>query len=265
MKVAFYIKKQRLKGDSRIAAVTEALRAGGADVYEIFQPADLVPGSDALISFGGDGTFLSAAAVAHSADVPVLGVNLGRMGFLAGACLDDLAPRLLSGDWRIEEREVLCADGNFALNEVTIARTGANTIGVDVEIDGNALPTYWADGLVVATTSGSTAYNLSVGGPICIPGSKVLVISPIAPHNLGVRPLVIPDTSVVRLSVRARRGGAVFSCDNRSMTVPDGFSVTIGADVKPLKCIKIGDSTFIDALRSRFFWGQDVRNSTEQQ
>jgi len=264
MKAAIYIKKKRLKDDSRIAAVTESLRAGGADVYEIFKPSDLLPDSDVLISFGGDGTFLSAAAVAYSAGVPLLGVNLGRMGFLAGGCLDDLVPRLLAGDCHVEDREVLSADGNFALNEVTIARTGTDTIGVDVEIDGNALPTYWADGLVVATTSGSTAYNLSVGGPICIPGSKVLVISPIAPHNLGVRPLVIPDTSLVRLTVRARRGGAVFSCDNRSSLVPDGFSVTIRACERPLKCIKIGDATFIDALRSRFFWGQDVRNSTEQ-
>lgn len=264
MKVAYYIKKERLKGDPRIASVVSDLRAGGAEAYEIFQPSDLMPGSDALLCFGGDGTFLSAAAVAHAADVPILGINLGRMGFLADGRLEDLAPRLLSGDWRVEDREVLCADGNFALNEVTLARTGTNTVGVDVEIDGNALPTYWADGLVVATTSGSTAYNLSVGGPICIPGSRVMVISPIAPHNLGVRPLVIPDTSVVRLSVKARRGSAVFSCDNRSMTVPDGFSALVCVDSKPLKCIRMGDSNFIDALRSRFFWGQDVRNSTEQ-
>lgn len=264
MKVALYIKKEGLKGDSRILAVSDALRAGGADVCGLSALSDLVAGTDILVSFGGDGTFLSAAAAAYPLDVPILGVNLGRMGFLAGGSLDNLAPRILAGDWRVEEREVLSADGNFALNEVTIARTGTNTIGVDVDIDGNPLPTYWADGLVVATTSGSTAYNLSVGGPICIPGTRVIVISPIAPHNLGVRPLVIPDTSVVRLSVKSRRGGAVFSCDNRSMLVPDGFTVEVVACEKPLKCVKIGDTNFIDALRSRFFWGQDVRNSTEQ-
>ena len=265
MKIAYYIKKARLKGDSRIDALIGSLKDGGAEVYEVTCLEDLRDGSDMLITFGGDGTFLSAAAAAYASDVPVLGVNLGRMGFLAGACMDDLAPRLLARDWNVEEREVLLADGNFALNEVTLARTGTDTIGVDVQIDGKALPTYWADGLIVASTSGSTAYNLSVGGPICMPGSRVMVISPIAPHNLGVRPLVIPDTSVVKLSVRARRGGAVFSCDNRSVTVPDGFGVTVRVGAKPLRCVKVDNTSFIDSLRSRFFWGQDVRNTMEQQ
>lgn len=264
MKVAYYIKKARLKEDARIAGVIEDLKAGGACVVRINEPSDLGPDCDMLLSFGGDGTFLSAAAVAHAAGVPVLGVNLGRMGFLSGAPLDDLAGHILRGEYRIEERRMLCAAGHYALNEVSLCRVGSYTIGVDVEIDGKALPTYWADGLLVATTSGSTAYNLSVGGPICIPGSRVLVISPIAPHNLGVRPLVIPDTSRVRLSVRARNGRAVFSCDNRTVEVPDGFTVDIVAAQTPLKCVTVGDSNFIDALRSRFFWGEDVRNTTEQ-
>lgn len=217
-----------------------------------------------LLSFGGDGTFLSAAVASHRFGVPVLGINLGRMGFLAGAGLSGLAAHILAGEYEVEERQMLCASGCYALNEVSLCRVGAYTVGVDVEIDGRALPTYWADGLLIATTSGSTAYNLSVGGPICMPGSRVFVISPIAPHNLGVRPLVIPDSSKVRLSVKSRCGRAVFSCDNRVTEVPDGFSVDVSLAEKPLKCVKIGDSNFIDALRNRFFWGQDVRNTTEQ-
>lgn len=264
MKIAYFIKKTALANDARIEAVLRALESGGAQVCRLSAADRLDPASDMLISFGGDGTFLSAAVVAHDCGVPVLGINLGRMGFLAGAGIEGLAGHILSGDYCIEERQMICASGHYALNEVSLCRVGAYTVGVDVEVDGNALPTYWADGLLVATTSGSTAYNLSVGGPICMPGSKVFVISPIAPHNLGVRPLVIPDSSMVRLTVKSRHGGAVFSCDNRVMEVPDGFSVDLRLADKPLKCVTIGDSNFIDALRNRFFWGQDVRNTTEQ-
>ena len=267
MKIAYYIKKSSLKEDNRIAEVVRGLEERGAQLRCLASPEELDSSADMLLSFGGDGTFLSAAVAAHRCGVPVLGINLGRMGFLAGAGLAGLAglpEHILAREYRIEERQMLCASGHFALNEVSFCRVGAYTVGVDVEIDGNALPTYWADGLLVATTSGSTAYNLSVGGPICMPGSRVFVISPIAPHNLGVRPLVIPDSSKVRLTVKSRCGKAVFSCDNRVTEVADGFSVDVSLADKPLKCVTMGDSSFIDALRNRFFWGQDVRNTTEQ-
>lgn len=263
MKVAYYIKKSSLANDARIETVLRALEAGGAEICQMASADCLDSSADMLVSFGGDGTFLTAAVAAHKYGVPILGVNLGRMGFLADAVIEGLADHILSGDYEIEEKQMLCASGNYALNEVSICRIGAYTVGVDVEVDGNALPTYWADGLLIATTSGSTAYNLSVGGPICMPGAGVFVISPIAPHNLGVRPLVIPDTSKVRLMVKSRGRKAVFSCDNRVVEVTDGFSVDVSLADKPLKCVRIGDSSFIDALRNRFFWGQDVRNTTE--
>ena len=263
MKAAYYIKRS-LKDDGRLKSAVGLLAGDGIEAYPVVSESDLQAGTDLLISFGGDGTFLSAAQAAYTADIPILGVNLGRMGFLSGAGIDDFAARLASGDYKITEKPVLCASGRYAFNEVMLCRVGTFTVGVEVEINGSKLPTYWADGVLVATTSGSTAYNLSAGGPICTPGSRVFVISPLAPHNLGVRPLVIPDSSKVRMTVKARQGRAVFSWDNRSMEVPDGFSADIRMAEKPLKCMTVGDSNFIDALRSRFFWGMDVRNAVEQ-
>ena len=250
-------------GNARIAEVFDLMRQGGIDLYELDPAEGLQPGSDMLISFGGDGTFLTAAQYAYDAGIPILGVNLGRMGFLSGARLDEIADRIADGDYRIEERQVLEASGMYAINEMSLCRVGTETIGVEVSVDGCRFPTYWADGVLVSTTSGSTAYNLSIGGPICAPGSKVLVISPIAPHNLGVRPLVIPDSSRIVMKVIARHGGAVFSCDNRSTDVPNGFAVDISLAERSLKCITMGNTGFMDALRSRFFWGMDVRNTTD--
>lgn len=264
MKAAYYIKKRSLKSDSKLGATIELLRAGGLSMYEISAVTDLQPDTDMLICFGGDGTFLTAAQAAYLGNIPILGVNLGRMGFLAGAGLEEFPGRILEGRYVIEERPVIFAGGQYAFNEVVLSRKGTETIGVDLSVNGVSLPTYWADGLLIATTSGSTAYNLGVGGPICMPGSGVFVVSPIAPHNLGVRPLVIPDSSSVRMTLRSRHGGAIFSCDNRSVEVPDGFSVDVCLAERSLKCVVAGGAGFIDALRSRLFWGMDVRNTVEQ-
>lgn len=264
MKAAFFIKKSSLKNGGKPSEVIARLREGGVEMYGVNSLSDLCAGTDMIMSFGGDGTFLTAAGFAYEADIPVLGVNLGRMGFLSAADPDEVAGCILDARYGIEERPMLCASGQYALNEVCVYRMGTEAIGVEVAVDGMKLPVYWADGVLVSTTSGSTAYNLSIGGPICVPGSGVLVISPIAPHNLGVRPLVVPDSAEVRMKVISRHGGAVFSCDNRSCTVEDGFETVIRKAGRPLKCVTAGNTGFIDALRSRFFWGMDVRNSTEQ-
>ena len=148
----------------------------------------------------------------------------------------------------------------YALNEMTVRRSGAAMLGVDVCVNGVKLPTYWGDGLVISTSSGSTAYSLSVGGPIVIPESKVLIISPIAPHNLNVRPLVIPDTSEIEISMQSRDGHFEFSADNRTVDVPSTIKVAVKMAQFSLKRVRLNKSNFIQALTDKLYWGEDVRN-----
>ena len=148
----------------------------------------------------------------------------------------------------------------YALNEVAVHRSGAAMLGVDVVIDGIHLPTYWADGLVISTSSGSTAYSLSVGGPIVLPESKVLIISPIAPHNLNIRPLVIPDTSLIVMKMHSRDGRFVLTADNRTAEVAEDTIVKVAVAQFSLKRVRLNRSNFINALTEKLFWGEDIRN-----
>lgn len=272
MRFAYYIKKDTLCGDSRVTSLLSQLQAGGVDVYRADSSAGIRPGTDALLSIGGDGTFLSGARIAVQADIPILGVNFGRLGFLSEAKPDELLQAILRGELKLEERELLqvasddaSADGfwPYALNETSITRDGASMLGIDVEIDGAPLPTYWADGLLVATSSGSTAYSLSVGGPICTPDSNVFIVAPISPHNLNVRPLVVPHTSRIEISLRSRDEQAVFSVDNRNRRISSASRIIVSEAPVRLKCLRTGKSTFINALRTRLLWGEDVRNGNE--
>ena len=147
-----------------------------------------------------------------------------------------------------------------ALNEITVHRTGASMLGVDVDLNGVKLPTYWADGLVVSTSSGSTAYSLSVGGPIVLPESKVLIISPIAPHNLNIRPLVVPDNSELTLKMHSRDGVFALTADNRTVEVDEAVEVKITVAQFSLRRVRLNRSNFINALTEKLFWGEDVRN-----
>ncbi len=269
MKLAYYIKKNRLKGDARVEALLERLRAAGHVQYAVEQPDAFQPETDVLLSLGGDGTFLTAAQFAVPAGIPVLGVNFGRLGFLSENDPDRVVEALSAGDYSVEERELLqirCPDlpegkiWPYALNEMSISRVSASMLGVDVEVDGAQLPTYWADGLLVATSSGSTAYSLSVGGPICLPETKVFIVAPISPHNLNVRPLIVPEGSRICISLRSRDDRAVLSMDNRNYTVPAGTRIEVGAAPMRLRRLRLGQSNFINALRTRLLWGEDVRN-----
>ena len=185
---------------------------------------------------------------------------------------EELSQAIFGSELRIEERSLLqvTAGGSleegfwpYALNETSISRDGASMLGIDVEIDGAPLPTYWADGLLVATSSGSTAYSLSVGGPICMPDSKVFIVAPISPHNLNVRPLVVPQTARIAISLRSREDRVVFSMDNRSVRIPSDTRLTVSKAPVRLKRMSTGGSTFINALRTRLLWGEDVRNGNE--
>ena len=266
MTLALYAPDRQYRTDRRIDLMLG--RLGSQSVYEISSRADLRPGTDMLLSVGGDGTFLSASAILAGLDIPVLGVNVGRLGFLSEYRPEDAAEAIVSGDYSVEDREMLSSsvDGGepqYSLNEVTVHRRGAAMLGVNVRIDGEALPTYWADGLLVATSSGSTAYSLSVGGPICTPEAKVLIISPIAPHNLNLRPLIVPSSTKVDISMTTRDDEVMLTRDNRNEIVRRDTAVAISVAQFSLKRVRLHRSNFIGALRSKLFWGEDVRNEIE--
>ncbi|MBR6001278.1 MAG: NAD(+)/NADH kinase [Bacteroidales bacterium] len=269
MKLAIYIKDSMLAGQERYVSFEGALKAAGHDIYRISVAEDLLSGTDMLLSVGGDGTFLSAAKRVGDSGIPVMGVNLGRLGFLSENSPEDVLAALSSGDWTVEERELLHLRGKdvpadmypCVLNEVALHRRGAAMLGIKVKVDGTALPTYWADGLLIATSSGSTAYSLSVGGPICAPEAKVLIIAPIAPHNMNVRPLIVPDSAVVSISTISRDGEIMLSADNRSATVPSGGEFTVSLAQFSLRRVRLGKESFVRALTSKLYWGGDVRNS----
>ena len=270
MNLAYYIKKAALRGDPRVEDMLSVLRSRGCTLYDVAE--GILPGTDALVSFGGDGTFLSAAGMAAPAGVPVIGVNLGRLGFLSENTPSEALGALLCGEFVREERSMLSVsfDGPLpdgwnplALNEVCISRVGPAVIGIDVCVDGSPLPTYWADGLLVATSSGSTAYSLSAGGPICTPDTRVLIISPIAPHNLNVRPLIVPESSKITIRARSRDGLCVLSKDNSNITLPAGTEFRVQAAPEPLIRLRTGKSNFIEALRVKLHWGEDARNTGE--
>ena len=275
MKLAYYIKKRSLRNDGRIADVLKRLRDGGIDVYDVMDAGGmLMPDTDVLLSFGGDGTFLSAARAAIPAGPAVIGVNLGRLGFLSENTPEDVAQALLSGEYEVEERGLVqvAIDGEtppgwspYALNEMNVSRISAAMLGVDVVVGEDKLPTYWADGLIVATSSGSTAYSLSVGGPICTPDTSLLIIAPVSPHNLNVRPLIVPENSVISVTPHSREGDVNLTLDNRNYTIPSGTRLTVSAAPVRLRRIRTGKSDFFNALRSRLLWGMDVRNSGEPQ
>ena len=273
MKYAWFVKNGKLRSDDRLKNLLAGLERGGAAVYEVSEASDVLPGTDALLSFGGDGTFLSAAGIAVPADIPIIGVNLGRLGFLSENKPEDVLSALLDGRCSLERREMLTVSVDtlsggdfwpFALNEAALMRSGASMLGVDVRIDGTDLPTYWADGLIVATSSGSTAYSLSVGGPICTPEAGVFIVAPISPHNLNVRPLIVPASSEIVISPHSREESVGFSLDNRNYVIPAGSSLRIRAARECLKRLRPDGADFFNALRHRLLWGEDLRNSNDR-
>lgn len=283
MIIGIFIKNRSLLEDAGVRAMMQALEDAKAETYVLDSGvldskvsdsgSEIRKGTDVVLSVGGDGTFLSAAKCVADSGIPILGVNLGRLGFLSENRPEDVVEALQLKSYEIEDRTMLHAvlDGNriagsedvwpYALNEITIHRSGAAMLGINVSIDGNALPTYWADGLLVATSSGSTAYSLSAGGPICTPDSKVLIISPIAPHNLNVRPLVVPETTAIHISLVSRDDSAVFTTDNRTMEISADTRMDVSMAQFSLKRIRLRKSSFVKALVSKLFWGEDIRNN----
>lgn len=272
MKIGYHIGNPSISENSRFKDVISGLEAGGVEVYPIPCRESLQSGTDMVLSFGGDGTFLNTAHLVSEEGIPILGVNFGRLGFLSENSPENVVAPLLSGEYTIEERAILRADVSgldipsywpYALNEISLHRKSAEMLGIDASVSGMRLPTYWADGLLVATATGSTAYNLSVGGPICPPDTKVMLLTPVAPHNLGLRPLVVSDDKEIELNAKSRSGALTLTLDNRTYEIPSGVTVSVKTAPFCLKRVNLAMHSFIDALRSRFFWGQDVRNMPE--
>jgi NAD+ kinase len=232
---------------------------------------DLPEGLDFLFSLGGDGTFLETVNLVRDSGIPVLGVNIGRLGFLSYISqenMDESLESVFSGKYDIEERMLLKVevpgvdldDMTVALNDVRIYKTSGSLITIHVKINQEFLSAYWADGLLLSTPTGSTAYNLSVGGPIVVPESNSFVLSPIAPHNLTVRPLVLPDSAVLQLSVDTRDSQFQLAVDSRTIDLDVDATVTIRKAGYSLKMIRIENISFYSTLRNKLMWGADRRN-----
>lgn len=242
------------------------LPAGTFFTSEEDLPADV----ELFLALGGDGTFLESLTLVRERKIPIAGINFGRLGFLTTACFagdNQWIDKLLGGDYVIEERSVLKLRTEalprgfypYALNEITIQRSGPVMLEIDISIDGNRLPKYWADGILIASATGSTAYSLSIGGPIVTPDSRVLIIAPIAPHNLNVRPLIVPETSVIEVTYSGRQREALLTVDNRSFPITPGIKTIISKGGFSLKSVSINNN-FIAALNQKLLWGEDKRN-----
>ncbi len=225
-----------------------------------------------LFSIGGDGTLLKSMLLLKNKSIPVIGINTGRLGFLSAISRDDIdvaVQMLMNDDYGIEERSVLrleegrdmFGDFNYALNEITVTKMDSSSmISIHTYLNDEYLTTYWADGVIVSTPTGSTAYSLSVGGPILPPHAKNFIITPIAPHNLTMRPIVVPDDTRITLSVDGRGHQFLCSLDSRSQAVSFPGSVTISKANFHVKTIKLPGHGFFNTLRNKLMWGTDRRN-----
>ena len=238
------------------------------DVNRVFRDNDF--DADFVISMGGDGTFLKAVSRVGDKSIPIIGVNMGRLGFLADVCPNDFRyclETLYSGDYTVESRTLMevVADADFlgskyALNDVAILkRDNASMISIPTSINGNYITTYEADGLIVSTPTGSTAYSLSNGGPIIVPGTKVFSLTAVAPHSLNVRPMVIADNSELTFQVECRSSHFLLAIDGRSETLPDGSFFSIRRAPFSVKIVKRPGKRYFDTLREKMMWGADPR------
>ena len=243
--------------------------------YPIFtEKKGLDSSFDMFVSFGGDGTILRAITYLCNLDIPIVGVNTGRLGFLATFKKEDVrkvVKEFISGDYTIVERSLLSVGAdekipefsnlNFALNEVTVSRKDTTSmITVETYLNNEYLTSYWADGLIISTPTGSTGYSLSCGGPVIVPTAKSLVLTPIAPHNLNVRPLIIPDDTVIRLKVSGREDNHLVSLDSRIASVENGKELQVKKANFTVKMIAYNSESFLKTLRDKLLWGQDKRN-----
>ncbi len=239
---------------------------------ELFENYLEIENVDYLFSIGGDGTLLKAAAFIRDPKIPILGINTGRLGFLSNVSteqIEDSIKSILIGDFDLDERTLLEIDThdnpfrneNFALNEITLQKKDTSSmVIIHAYLDGEFLNSYWADGLIISTPTGSTAYSMSCNGPIVLPGSGNIIITPIAPHNLNVRPLVIPDDKEITLKIEGRTDFFLIALDSKSITVPSSIEITIRKSKHHINLIRLKEHSFLKTLRDKLMWGIDKRN-----
>jgi NAD+ kinase len=241
--------------------------------YEIFTDhRDLKSGIDMAFSIGGDGTFIKTVGYIRDSGVPIVGINTGRLGFLANISPEKIEETMAMVQekrysfqkrsmLRIHTEDNLFGEDNLALNELTLHKKDTSSmITVHASLDGNYLNSYWADGLIVGTPTGSTAYNLSCGGPIVTPGCQIHILTPIAPHNLNVRPMVVPDHMPINLRVEGRERRYLISLDSNTKSIPQDSEVVVEKAEFMINVMKFEDSNFLDTIRNKMSWGMDKRN-----
>ncbi|MCF2495737.1 NAD kinase [Dyadobacter chenhuakuii] len=238
----------------------------------VYEKPDELFDARLIVSMGGDGTLLETISHVGKRQIPAIGINVGRLGFLATVPperITDMIQALENNQYRIDERTLVeiesnidLFDGqNFGLNDFTITKTDTSSmITVHTYLNDEFLNSYWADGLIISTPTGSTGYSLSCGGPVLVPHSQNFIITPISPHNLNVRPLVLEDTAVIRLEVKSRSNNFLVSLDARSRVVDENTLLTVRKAGFIARLIKMHDDSFLNTLRSKLSWGLDMRN-----
>ena len=228
--------------------------------------------ADFMISLGGDGTMLDTVTLLRDSGIPVIGINLGRLGFLASiskANINTAIESLINGDYSLDSRELLnleaetslFGDENFALNDITIHRRDNSAMMIiHTYLNGEFLNSYWADGLIVATPTGSTAYSLSCGGPIVFPQSGNFVITPVSPHNLNVRPVIVSDSNVLSFELEGRSSKYLLSCDSRTEVIDSTLKFSVKRANFKINLIRLNNESYLSTLRNKLLWGIDTRN-----
>ncbi|WP_417442894.1 NAD kinase [Joostella sp.] len=295
MKVCIYGQYYKEDSEEYILKLLEVLERNSADVYleseyllQIKEPLgitnpyktfssfeDLDDTFDIFLSVGGDGTMLRTVLFVRDLDIPILGINTGRLGFLATVQKENIEAAIeevLRNGFEVKNRALLqitaanCnmeeqTEVNFALNEIAVSRKNTTSmITIATWLDGEYLTSYWADGLIVATPTGSTGYSLSCNGPVIAPSTDALVLTPIAPHNLNARPLVIPDKTKIRLKVSGREDTFLVSLDSRLATLDNDTEVFIERAPFTIKLVDLKEESFLITLRNKLLWGEDKRN-----
>jgi NAD+ kinase len=248
------------------------IRSTGVEITMFSGYTDLDESVECLISLGGDGTILDAVGIIRDKGVPILGINFGRLGFLASIGKEELSiavDALANGTYVVDKRSLIHLDANiplfddasFALNEFALHKRDISPmIKVHTYLNGEFLNTYWADGLIVSTPTGSTGYNLSCNGPIVFPDSSSFLITPIAPHNLNVRPILVPDSNIISFEVEGRSDQFICALDSRREIVDKDVQLAVKKERFSVKLVRLNENSFLSTLRSKLTWGLDKRN-----
>ncbi|RZK42017.1 MAG: NAD kinase [Pedobacter sp.] len=243
-----------------------------ADLAVFASHEDLIGQTDVLLSLGGDGTLLDTLSLIRNSQIPVIGINFGRLGFLASINKNEIRKAieaLVKGEYSLDKRSILnlesqnslFGDESFALNDITIHRRDNSAMMIiHAYMNGEFVNSYWADGLIIATPTGSTAYSLSCGGPIILPNAQNFVITPIAPHNLNVRPVIVPDDVILTFEIEARSTKFLVSCDSRTETVDRSVKITVNKSNFSINLIRLNNESYLTTLRNKLLWGIDTRN-----